>query len=168
MSLPANIANYRILNLDANNDIDEILEYVDAKGSISVAFIDPNGLDVHWPTLEKLAKIPRMDIIMNFAISDLKRNYTTYRGTNPKADLLFGTDDWPDDRLKILSTFMDNLKNLGFIAVENDVEKKLKVTTASGADIYYLIYASKSQRGLDFWRKTKKYVNKELDLFQSN
>lgn len=146
------------LNLDGNDDIDKILSKSERDNCISVAFIDPNDLGIHFSVLEKLAAIPSLDIIINFSISDLKRNLETYSDSeqNDKADKFFGCKDWPKGELEWLSFYQEKLKSLGFVAVENYSEPKVKIKTKTGADIYYLIYASKNELGLKFWRETKK------------
>jgi len=71
-------------NQDTNQDIDTILNSITRTNSISVAFLDPTGLDINFSTLEKLSRFPRMDIIINFSISDLRRNLKLYRVSNPR------------------------------------------------------------------------------------
>ena len=163
---------YDILNLDANKEIDEVLNKIQKERSITVAFIDPNGIDAHFSTLEKLAAFPHLDIILNFAVLDLKRNKARYRSGNQKADLFFGTKDWPDDKLKMLPYYKDNLRDrLGLTYVEDDFEGAEPISTRTGGIIYYLIYASKNELGLKFWRDARKYFrrgrDRQNDLFRN-
>jgi len=145
-----------LYNLDANKDIESILKRIPEKNSISVAFIDPNDLGIEYETLRKLAEFPSLDLIINFSISDLKRNLQTYSEHNEKADKFFGCPDWPKRDDEWLPFYQRKLKSLDFLAVESNLEPKVKIKTKTGADIYYLIYASKNKLGLKFWRETKK------------
>lgn len=151
-------------NYDINSEIDRIIGMIDPRSSIVVAFIDPNGLDVHFATLKALSSIGHLDLIINYSISDLKRNYEIYRQNNDKARLFFGRDVLPSAPEDCYENYKNDIKKLGFIAVEDDIDKKIKVTTRSGADIYYLLYASKHPKGLQFWREVKKYIG-DPDIF---
>ena len=155
-----------IRNCDANRDIDEILKLVNPNRSLTVAFVDPNGLDIHYSTLKRLSTLPKLDVILNFGVSDLKRNFDRYRsGQHEKANLFFGCEDWPvrsEDRLPF---YRDRLKALGFSAVEDNYEQTVKVQTHTKADIYYLIFAGKHELSLHFWRDAKKkYLQRGFDL----
>lgn len=156
-----------ILNMDSNAEIKKILDNVILGKSISVVFIDPNGLDINWSTIERLSKYKHLDLIIHFSIFDLRFNMKTYRGRNPKANAFFGSEDWPEDSTEWLQFYKNRLKSLGFKAVEEDFEGSVRIQTDTGANIYYLIYASKSNLGLKFWRQAKKYIYPDLDLFQN-
>ncbi|MEW6411662.1 MAG: three-Cys-motif partner protein TcmP [Candidatus Zixiibacteriota bacterium] len=161
---PELIERINILNVDANQDVARILKHVNGAKSLSVAFLDPNGLDIHYNTLKLLSQFPKLDVIINFGVSDLKRNLANYSsGKHEKANQFFGCETWPDRDLEWLPFYMDRLKALGFTAVEDDLEQKVKVKTKTKADIYYLIFASKHSLGLKFWREAK-HKNLELGL----
>lgn len=151
-------------NYDTNGEIDAIVKMVDRYSSIVVAFIDPNDLSNHFETIRTLSSIARLDLIINYPISDLKRNYEIYRGDNNKAKLYLGREKLPSNPENCYRDYKKDIKKLGFVAVEDDLDKKIKVTTKSRADIYYLIYASKHPKGLEFWCDAKKYIG-EPDLF---
>lgn len=151
-------------NFDINNEIGRVIKMIDPRSSIVVAFIDPNDLRVHFPTLKALSLINRLDLIINYSISDLKRNYEIYCRDNDKARLFFGRNKLPETPKECYEEYKKDLKKMGFVAVEDNLDKKIKVTTRTGADIYYLIYASKNPMGLKFWRQVKKYIG-QPDLF---
>jgi three-Cys-motif partner protein len=160
----------KFLNIDANKDIDKILKLMDELNSISVVFIDPNGLDIHFNTIKKLSRHPKMDLIINFSISDYKRNKKSYLNTKrSKADLFFGIKEWcdyKDNDLQILQFYKSRLKTLGFKGLEGEHEGSLTVRGHNNSPIYHLVYASKhSTLGVKFWKDTKKKYNKSLDLF---
>lgn len=155
----------KLKQLDANKDIMNIVDEIKDSSSLTTVFLDPNGFDIHYSTVEKLSKLERVDLIINFAILDLKRNAKTYRETNDKANLVFGCNDWPESKLEWLTFYRKRLRDLGFIAVEDDVEPKMTIKTKTGGSIYHLIYASKNKMGLKFWEEAKYYVRQDLDLF---
>lgn len=158
--------NVKMLNYDSNRQIDEILTNVKTHNSISVALADPNGLDIHFDTVRKLSSLRHMDVIINFSVSDLKRNFPLYRHSNPKADLFFGTKNWPDNELEWVPFYKERLSRLGYVGIEGKDEGSVSIDAPNGAKIYFLIFASKHRLGLDFWREAKKkYLN--LNLFSS-
>jgi len=162
-SIAASRPVIKFINVDANNDIDKVHNHLQELNSITVAFIDPNGLDIHWDTIRRLSKSPHLDIIINYALMDLKRNKNNYRAGNEKANLFFGGPDWPDNKFKRLSFYKEKLKSLGFTAVEDDGETMAGIKSPTGAIIYYLIYASKHNLGLKFWRAAKnKFMDRDL------
>ncbi|MEW5924618.1 MAG: three-Cys-motif partner protein TcmP [Candidatus Zixiibacteriota bacterium] len=145
------------LNLNTNKDVLNIMTHIQKDKALIVAFLDPNAFDIQFNVIKALSNFKSIDLIINFAIHDLLRNAQIYKdGTSGKANLVFGCEDWPNKKLEWLSFYKNKLVKLGFRAVEEDFEQKAKVKTLSNRDIYYLIYASKHPRGLEFWREAKK------------
>lgn len=157
------------LECDANSQIDMVLSHVKKQSSITVVFIDPNGIDIHFDTIKKLSEQKHLDLIIHFSISDLKRNFELYRDGNEKADRFFGTKNWPKswakDSPEWLPFYKKKLAGLGFVGLEGRDERHITVFTPSNVPIYYLIYASKDDLGLRFWRETKRYIE-EPDLIR--
>lgn len=145
------------LNLNTNRDIINIMARIQKGKALIIAFLDPNAFDIHYNVIKTLSDFKSIDLIINFAIHDLQRNARIYKdGTSEKANLVFGCEDWPDNKLEWLSFYKNKLVKLGFGAVEEDIEQKAKVKTLTNRDIYYLIFAGKHPRGLEFWREAKK------------
>jgi len=152
----------KILNFNANRDINRILSKIPSQYKYLVVFIDPNGLDVHYDVIKKLASYKSVDLIINFSISDLKRNKDNYSTERDKADLFFGSKDWVNN--KYLKFYRSQLKRCGFKVVEDNSKWTVRIKTTTKADIYYLVYASMHKKGLEFWEATKKrYL--EPDIF---
>jgi three-Cys-motif partner protein len=164
-SNPILLSSIEFMNVDSNSHIDEILSKIPKRHSISVVFVDPNGLDIHFETIRKLSAFPSsMDIIIHFSVFDLKRNLGNYKSGNEKADKFFGCHNWPRNSDEWLPFYRKQLANIGFSGIEGDNELIISIKTSTDAPIYHLIYASKHLRGLEFWRKVKKSI--ELpDLF---
>ncbi|MFH2035409.1 MAG: three-Cys-motif partner protein TcmP, partial [Candidatus Zixiibacteriota bacterium] len=144
----------------------EILVKIEDR-SISVIFIDPNGIEIEFETIRKLSKFNNLDLIINYSVLDLNWNKHVYSKSNNKATKFYGTEDWKDldssDRLKL---YKSQLRSLNFQGIEDSNEGHLTIHTKSNAPIYHLIYASKhGSLGLKFWRETKnKYQNLRLPL----
>lgn len=162
---PALLSRMEFLNRDANSDIEEILGFIEKNKSITVVFIDPNGLDINFNTIEKLSKYRSIDIIINFSISDLKRNLAIYKKPGSKAYDFFGIKDWHKYQLRDLaSIYKKQLMTLGFIGLEDEHEGSVAINAPNGAPIYYLIFASKHPTlGIKFWKEAKRrYMNPHL------
>ena len=151
----------RFLNFDSNKNVDAILEHLEILKSISVILIDPNGLDIEYETVKKLAYCNSIDLIINFSIFDLKRNEVNYRKEGSKADKFFGTPEWRNVGPRYwLNLYKKQLGKLGFVGIETSNEHHITIRTPTGAPIYHLIYASKNKLGLKFWRAAKKRFSK--------
>jgi len=160
----------KILNLNSNENISKILQSLPLENSITVAFLDPNAFDIDFNVYRELSKYSSIDLIINFAKHDLIRNKAIYKnGTSNKGNLGFGCEDWPEHEREWLPFFKNKLGELGFNALEDDLELKAKIKTTSQTDIYYLLYASKNKLGLKFWREAKKkYVRgAQGDFFEN-
>jgi len=165
-----------LYNQDCNIAIDEIisgLDQIDNKRmpgewkSLNLAFVDPEGLEIQWETLEKLGKQNRMDLIINFSTSGVTRTASTMvdKEQETKLDRFFGTAQWRDIykevekkgasriRRQLLDFYIDRLSQLGYINnLQKDLESKEKeFKNRRNVQIYTLIFASKHPLGIRFW-----------------
>ena len=69
-------ADVHILCGDCNvillNDVFPKIRYEDYRRGL--CFLDPYGLDLHWPVIEKAGKMESIEIFLNFPIMDINRN----------------------------------------------------------------------------------------------
>ncbi len=149
----------QILRGDANEKIHEIAKEI-PQGTLSLAFLDPYGLEIDFITLETLAR-KKADLIIFFPDRlDILRNWKHYyySDRNSKLDRHLGSDcDWrsildkspPNNRVEVLrKLYIDRLKkNLGYTEV--DYER----ISAHGRPLYYLVFCSRSEIGVMFWRE---------------
>lgn len=165
-----------LYNDDCNFIIDEIvgeLQELDSRfmegkwPSLNLAFLDPEGLELQWQTVEKLGRVNRMDLIINFSTSGFTRNaqqmFEAEQAT--KLDLFFGTDGWRSvyqqvvgrDVTHIRRTMLDyykqRLASLGYVFnFERDILPDEKAfLNRKGAQVYTLMFASKHDLGIKFW-----------------
>jgi three-Cys-motif partner protein len=148
-----------VLKGDCNELIDKVIDLIPER-SLTLAFIDPKGLDAKFSTIEKLAKLRRVDIVALFADAyDITRNIHIYREEpNSKLDQVLGPgsgwreklDKLPNpqgfQRKLFAEIYMDQLKcHLGYI------EMNSQTISGNNGPLYSLIYASNHQLGLKFW-----------------
>jgi len=159
---------------DCNEKVREIARHIPT-GALTLAFIDPQGLDIAFETVSTLACCGRVDLLILLADAvDFVRNVDTYLA-NPasKLDRFLGPDsDWrakwhamgstegPKARKFVGDVYRDQLGRLGYIKFGT------KSIRGPAGPLYRLIYASKHPKGLEFWEKvTRKDVGGQSDLF---
>lgn len=158
---PEKLNRVKIVQGDCNN---EILNLELPPSGLELAFIDPTGVsNVSFETIRKLTDGRKIDLIINFPEGmGIRMNLHQYTDTERNALNRFtGSARWQqrqreaptsfDEMCKqIADEYLENLKGLGYLAVNNDW---IPVKTDKNALLYYLLFASKDPRGNDFWRK---------------
>ncbi|MDA1229808.1 MAG: three-Cys-motif partner protein TcmP [Planctomycetota bacterium] len=152
-----------VITGDCNLRIREIVDEIPS-GALTVAFVDPTGLHAEFSTLQMLTVGRRVDLVILFAdCMDIVRNIAVYaEQSDSKLDRVLGPDsnwrvEWrnlgnqsPTNVARLfIQIFKQQLaRHLGYVFTADEVLKNTK-----GDAIYRLVYASKSDRGLDFWNK---------------
>jgi three-Cys-motif partner protein len=154
---------------DCNADPSQITSLIPSN-ALALAFIDPEGCDVHFSTIKSLAGSGRIDLFMTFPIGmDLKRNVDVAANNSSSAwtkyDHFFGSTDWRQKYLTALSSrgwkfairttmefYKNQLTGLGYVQVDASDEVTIK-ETVTNVPLYYLLFASKHAKGKDFWKK---------------
>ena len=147
-------------------DVTSLVPY----NSLTLAFIDPEGCDIHFSTIKALADSGRVDLFMTFPMGmDLKRNVDAAANSSTsswtKYDRFFGSTDWRQTYLSSLSSrgwkfaihrtmefYKNQLTTLGYVQVDASDEVVIK-ESRTNVPLYYLLFASKHPRGKDFWKK---------------
>lgn len=170
---------------DANQQVNEIVKEIlavdkqripDQWSSLNLAFLDPDGLELEWKTIETLAKVNKMDLIVYYSQwglnLNLKKCYQAKGQTT--IDKFFGDDEWrrifEKWKLKdsiagihrdLIDYYKSKLHALGYVDVvepETGVEPLMR-TSKTKSPLYRLLFASKNELGHEFWRKvTRKDV----------
>lgn len=152
-----------VITGDCNHKIAEIVTHIPSE-ALTVAFIDPTGLHAEFKTLMTLTAGRRVDLVILFADQmDIVRNVALY-AEQPESNLdrVLGpdsswrkawktlTDHSPSAISKLFTKIFKQqlMDRLGYVFTDDLVLKNSK-----GDPIYRLVYASKSDRGLDFWKK---------------
>jgi three-Cys-motif partner protein len=149
----------QILCGDANERIDEIVQEVPTKNTLSLAFLDPYGLHLEFETLRKLSDI-RADMIVFFPDHmDAVRNWEEHylEDSNSNLDRCLGSganwrsflDATPIDRLAevLRKLYVDQIRSLGYC--EFDYQR----ISMKGHPLYILIFCSRSKLAAKLWRR---------------
>lgn len=144
---------------DSNERIDEIVEQIPEYG-LNIALVDPYALAaLKFTTLARLARFPRMDLIVHFPTGDIKRNLEQNESTKQWLTEALGTTSWAEgmtsttDVGHLIEVFKRQLTTLGYgsTQVRSEPIKNNKKLT-----LYYLVYASKNERGDAIWQSITK------------
>jgi len=162
-----------ILTGDCNTLVDQIVDQIRPVQwvSLNLAFLDPEGMELQWITVEKLARLPRMDLIINYPQGGLGRGTRqAFEATPPtKVDHFFGCTEWREIYAKyqrgqlpeglhfhLLDLYKSNLEKLGYRDVHRIVDtgdSPLIRNVRRRAPLYRLLFASRHPRGHEFWEK---------------
>jgi three-Cys-motif partner protein len=141
---------------DANIAVEAIVDELPDR-SLSLAFLDPYGLHLHFQTLRRLSQ-RRVDLIILFPDHlDALRNWDIYlEKDNSNLDLVLGTDRWrrathslPSDRWgeSLRQIYEAQIRQLGYVAFAHQ-----RISRRDGCPLYMLIFCSKNKTGTRIWR----------------
>jgi len=136
--------NIEVINADINTHIDKILSKIPSNTPCFI-FLDPEGLELGWSTVEKCSKKEKVELLINFSISGVLRNLQ-----NPYAEEtlknFFGKENIKEKMTsKIPIVYLDLYSNLLKQYFRWVIKKPVK--TSSGHLLYYLIFATNNKTG---------------------
>lgn len=131
-----------------------------AETSLGLAVLDSWAWDYSFETLTHLTEGRRLDLVINFPLVPIKRNWQRELpqldkfmngGRYRKSFALAMTHEKSGltPTRVLLDFYGEELKGIGYKYVDDHVEVKNSI----GLPQYYLIFASKNERGADFWEK---------------
>jgi len=170
---------------DCNDLVDSIVARIKQEDwrSLNLAFLDPEGMELQWETVVKLATVRRMDLIINYPQGGLNRimRQAFETGDQTSVDYFFGDREWRtiyrECQVKrtlglhrqLIDFYKDRLQALGYKEVFRDDQvgdEPLIRNAKRQAPLYRLLFASKHELGHDFWHKiTHRDVHGQARLF---
>lgn len=157
---------------DANEAAGEIVRQIkdaDRKqksNSLNLAFLDPEGLELHWNTVATLASVSKMDLIIHYSVQGLNRTLeNASKVEEHKLDLYFGDRKWRTIYQKIgdvsvverelLLHYKKKLEALGYVEIMQDEHtgNEPPIRNTKGGLLYRLLFASKHSLGDKFWKE---------------
>jgi three-Cys-motif partner protein len=170
--VPTNDSDRVAFNVgDCNVLIGEILKRISSR-TLCVAFVDPEGFEVHFETLAKLAK-KRVDLLYLFASGiGIRRNLKNELSVaDSRLDKWWGGKNWRDlpaakwaagkfsdePAQKVLQSFVAAFrKKVGNAGFQFQDEEVLPFSNTKNAQMYHLLYFSHDKAGLTIWKNIKK------------
>jgi len=166
---------FEVLTGDANVRVDDLLHHLRNKRSHYLAFVDCQGLDIWWNTMEKLLQFPG-DIVFVHQTAEINRVCGKAKQSQADAECLnrfYGTSctphDWgKEDRESLCARYEEDLKR------KRDMTIPIKIK--SNSFHYDVIFATKKTKGGSPWlnavytakqkveKFTGKAVNNALDI----
>lgn len=164
---------FQVFRGDCNQQVDRIASAI-PKGALTLAFIDPEALHIWFESIRTLADCGQVDLLILLADRmDIVRNVDLYY-KQPKSNLdrMFGPNSsWREKWLALQNRTPENIcklfveeyqLQLGLLGYRKFGEKQMQ---SARGPLYRLIYASKHERGLEFWDKvTRKDRAGQSDL----
>ncbi len=160
-----------VSEMDANEAVDPIcaeIAQVERTGpTFNIAVLDPFGLELEWRTVRTLARVRRMDLLINFSTSGIRRNVAA--GNTGRVDRFFGTEDWRTiydlnadsaaQRRALIDFYLRRLTEFGYVfdPDQSPEDREYSVKNRKGVQIYSMIYASKHELGMKLWKAVLNY-----------
>lgn len=171
---------------DCNLLVDQIVTEIanDSRNSLNLAFLDPEGLELRWTTVARLASLRRIDLIINYPEGGLNRLMSREfeSATETRVDRFFGTPDWRGVygewrrtrhvglHRRLIDLYRSRLDTLGYVEVrrgDQSADEPLMRNSQRRAPLYRLLYASKHPLGAKFWHDvTRRDVYGQARLFE--
>lgn len=126
--------------------------------TLGLAVIDPMAFQISFDAIERMTAGLRVDLIITFMIGYIHR-FIGNPVMGPTLDCFFGTAEWrslvpgtqrsqPSYR-ELLDLYEERLSSIGYSVFDD----RQQARNRRGSVIYHMIYASKHERGGEFWRK---------------
>lgn len=159
---------------DADTAVRRMLrELPPARSSLGLAVFDPWGWDFSFQTMADLTESRRIDLIINFPIGYIKRNWdkelprldrfmngASYK--QPFLDAMSGATPGEKPARVLLDAYAHELNKIGYLYVKDNVF----VANSKQTTLYCLLFASKHSRGADFWDKvTQRKESGQIRMF---
>lgn len=161
---------------DANAVVRDLSRAIPADRALSVAVIDPTGLDLTFEALRTLTRGQRMDLIYVFPEGmAAKRNLERFlRRPESRLDRALGTDAWrgvvrgrmldpadPEAQWEqvgrpLVDILREQLVTLDYQDIRLGSEI-IGVRNRRNVPLYYLVFASKNPLGHRFWQAISRY-----------
>ena len=130
------------------------------RNALVLCFIDPWTYEITFDSIASLCEHPFIDLIVTFQTTAIKRNA---RHEIESVNRFLGGEAWRSEYIDaegdpsrsrthvLIDAFTDRLrKRLGF----RHFGRPQAIRNTAGAPMFYVLFASRHPRGLDFWSKS--------------
>lgn len=131
-----------VIDGDVNKELPRLITKLPLR-SPTFVFVDPEGIEPQWTTIEAIAPW-RTELLINFPLGmSINRN-----PDSAKVTAYFGTDEWrevwsstrPGRSRAVLQLYKERLRKLGY---KYTTEDDRLIKTSGGRRLYYLVFVSK-------------------------
>ena len=156
---------YKLFCGDCNEQISQIVKEI-PRGSLTLAFLDPTGLHAKIETIKTLASAGRVDLLILFPDAiDVIRNVESYiPKLDSNLDQVLGTDsNWREEWKSLGGAEGSKARQLFATLYKRQLEKHAKypffgeeIIKGPQGPLYRPVFASKDEKGVEFWEKVTK------------
>ena len=145
------------------NDVIDTVRSMSPPNHLTLAFVDPTGLQIRFQTIQRLVFERKVDLLMTIQFGmGIRMNLRQYLRSEGSALTDFmGSENWREDieeggslsqfGHRILDRYMRRLGELGYDTVRN---REVPVRSdQNNLLLYFIVLASRHTRGKDFWDK---------------
>jgi three-Cys-motif partner protein len=145
------------------NDVIDAVRNASPPDHLTLAFIDPTGLQIKFNTIRRLVQNRKIDLLMTIQFGmGIRMNLRQYSDSEGDALTEFlGNASWREDvesggtpsqiGRRIVDRYLRQLRELRYESVQN---REIEVRSdQNNLLLYYIVLASRHPRGNDFWRK---------------
>jgi len=165
----------QLMKGDCNDLVDQIVQKI-PQDAPTFLFVDPQGLDVKWSTIERFAAHRHLDMLLTFPYDFGIKRCAYDPKSYGKVDEFYGTSDWRDiakqrkaglltptqARDAFARLYVSQLTKINLTYSEATL---LHTNIVTGRPLYHMIFASRYYVALDIWRSiTSRHVG-TLDRF---
>ena len=129
-----------VIDGDVNKELPRLIIKLHQR-SPTFVFVDPDGIEPQWTTIEAIAPW-RTELLINFPLGmSINRN-----PDSAKVTAYFGTEQWrglwnsPGRTHQLLQLYKERLRRLGY---QYTTEDDRLIKTSGGRHLYYLVFVSK-------------------------
>jgi len=149
---------------DCNDVIDDVRSALPAN-HLTLAFIDPTGLQIKFRTVQRLVQSRKVDLLMTLQFGmGIKRNLQHYIGAERAALTSFlGNIGWHEDAngggsasqvvRRITNRYMRQLREMGYHTYR---DREIEIRNDQNVFLYFMAFASRHPLGGKFWREAIK------------
>ena len=147
---------------DCNDVIGEVRKR-SPSDHLTLAFVDPTGLQIQFRTIRRFVQDRRVDLLMTIQFGmGILMNLKQYLSSESNVlDSFLGDKSWRDDYAaggtptqvgqRIVDKYAKQLRSLGYTTVK---DREIPVRTdQANLLLYFIVLASRHPRALDFWQK---------------
>lgn len=155
------LAQISFIEGDCNSVIEQILIEL-PRNHLTLAFVDPTGLQIQFNTIRRLVHERKVDLLMTLQFGmGVKMNLPQYLKTKEGGALssFLGNSDWREDEKqsgtvfqlgqRILTRYLSQLRALGYL----DVRDLEIIRNDKNMLLYFMVMASRHPLGEHLWRE---------------
>ena len=147
---------FEVYHENCNAAVDKIVEeHLEKRRSHHLAFIDCQGLDVDWATMEKILEYPG-DLIFTFQTALIIRT----RDYPDRLNKFYGDDSWKTAKSgdDFLRCYEDKLREYRDIVINIRIKEKRR-----GGFYYHLIFATRKTKGGNPWLQAVDLIKNRIE-----